>query len=62
MSFTPPPMPCPNCTYRDMADKGSCQYPGCDWGHIYFEIDLAQVPEKLVKEVCEDNMRKEVQQ
>lgn len=53
MAFTPPPIPCPNCKHRDVADWGKCDYPGCNWGHIYFEIDLAQVPDKLVEDVCE---------
>ena len=55
MPFTPPPIPCPNCKRWDVADKGKCQYPGCDWGHIYFEIDLARVPDKLMKDVFVNN-------
>jgi hypothetical protein len=46
-------IPCPNCKDWHIADKGQCPVPECDWGFIYYEIDLSRVPDKLMEDVCE---------
>lgn len=51
MAFTPPPILCQHCKNWDIADKQHCPVRGCDWGFIYYEVDLAEVSDKLVEDI-----------
>ncbi|MCK5613763.1 hypothetical protein KAR91_68495 [Candidatus Pacearchaeota archaeon] len=42
---------CQNCKDWHIADKRDCPVRGCDWGFIYYEVDLARVPDKLMEDV-----------